>query len=78
MLGSGITNLYGTTIGGLALVDMETMVPLYEVPLTMVSDRGHLMTKNPMDVAIVDGKLRLYFLPDEHTSTLYVYEPETD
>lgn len=78
MLGSGITNLYGTTIGGLALVDMETMVPLYEVPLTMVSDRGHLMTKNPMDVAIVDGKLRLYFLPDEHTSTLYVYEPETN
>jgi hypothetical protein len=27
-----------------------------------------------MDVAIVDGRLRLYFLPDEHSSTLYVYE----
>jgi hypothetical protein len=75
MLCSGITSLYGTTIGGVALVDMETMVPLYEVPLTMVSDRGVLVTKNPMDVAIVDGKLRLYFLPDEHSSTLYVYEP---
>jgi hypothetical protein len=74
MLCSGITSLYGTTIGGVALVDMETMVPLYEVPLTMVSDRGVLVTKNPMDVAIVDGRLRLYFLPDEHSSTLYVYE----
>ncbi|KAJ4306392.1 hypothetical protein N0V88_001192 [Collariella sp. IMI 366227] len=75
MLCSGITNLYGTTIGGVALVDMETMVPLYELPITMVSDRGNLVTKNPMDVAVIDGKMRLYFLPDEHNSTLYVYEP---
>ncbi|KAG7288859.1 hypothetical protein NEMBOFW57_005218 [Staphylotrichum longicolle] len=75
MLCSGITNLYGTTIGGAALVDMESMVPLYEVPLTMVSDRGTLVTKNPMDVALIDGKMRLFFLPDERNSTLYVYEP---
>ena len=75
MLCSGITSLYGTTIGGVALVDMESMVPLYEVPVTMVSDRGTLVTKNPMDVAIVDGKMRLFFLPDERNSTLYVYEP---
>jgi hypothetical protein len=75
MLCSGITKLYGTTIGGVALVDMESMVPLYEVPLTMVSDNGVLVTKNPMDVAIVDGRLRLFFLPDEWNSTLYVYEP---
>ncbi|KAK3308825.1 uncharacterized protein B0T15DRAFT_483401 [Chaetomium strumarium] len=75
MLCSGITNLYNTTIGGVALVDMESMIPVYEVPLTMVSDRGVLVTKNPMDVAIVDGRLRLFFLPDERNSTLYVYEP---
>ncbi|KAK4103934.1 hypothetical protein N658DRAFT_493412 [Parathielavia hyrcaniae] len=75
MLCSGITSLYGTAIGGIALVDMETMIPLAEVPLTMVSDRGILVTKNPMDVAIVDGKMRLFFLPDERNSTLYVYEP---
>ncbi|KAK4237830.1 hypothetical protein C8A03DRAFT_44365 [Achaetomium macrosporum] len=75
MLCSGITNLYSTSIGGVALVDMESMIPLYEVPLTMVSDRGVLVTKNPMDVAIVDGRMRLFFLPDERNSTLYVYEP---
>jgi hypothetical protein len=72
MLCSGITKLYGTSIGGVALVDMESMVPLTEVPLTMVSDRGTLVTKNPMDV---DGKMRLFSLPDERNSTLYVYEP---
>ncbi len=75
MLCSGITNLYGTTIGGVALVDMESMVPLSELPLTMLSDRGTLVTKNPMDVAIVDGNLRLFFLPDERNSTLYIYQP---
>ncbi|KAK4137870.1 hypothetical protein BT67DRAFT_124185 [Trichocladium antarcticum] len=75
MLCSGITRLYGTVIGGVALVDMESMAPLYEVPLTMVSDTGMLVTKNPMDVALVDGKMRLFFLPDERNSTLYVYEP---
>lgn len=74
MLCSGITSLYGTVIGGIALVDMESMIPLYELPLTMVSDLGTLVTKNPMDVAIVDGKMRLFFLPDERNSTLYVYE----
>lgn len=74
MMCSGITSLYGTSIGGLALVDMRTMVPLVEVPLTMTTDLGILVTKNPMDVALVDGKMRVYFLPDERNSTLYVYE----
>lgn len=74
MLCSGITSIYDTTIGGIALVDMGTMLPLYEIPITMLSDLGTLITKNPMDVAIVNGKMKLYFLPDERNSTLYVYE----
>ncbi|KAK9424918.1 hypothetical protein SUNI508_13303 [Seiridium unicorne] len=74
MICSGIADLSGTSIGGLALVDMRTMVPLAEVPLTMTSELGALVTKNPMDVALVDGKMRVYFLPDERNSTLYAYE----
>lgn len=74
MLCSGVADLANTRIGGLAIVDMETMVPLHEVPVTLVSELGAAMTKNPMDVAVVDGKMRLYFLPDERNSTLYVYE----
>ena len=74
MLCSGVADLANTRIGGLAIVDMETMVPLHEVPVTLVSDLGAAMTKNPMDVAVMDGKMRLFFLPDERNSTLYVYE----
>ncbi|KAL0465663.1 hypothetical protein QR685DRAFT_557962 [Neurospora intermedia] len=74
MLCSGVADLANTRIGGIAIVDMETMVPLHEVPVTLVSEHGAAMTKNPMDVAVVDGKMRLFFLPDERNSTLYVYE----
>jgi len=72
---SGVTSIYGTQIGGIAIVDLKTMTPLAEVPITMLSDLGVLVTENPVDVAIVDGRLRVYFMPDQHNSTLYVYEP---
>lgn len=63
-------------LGGLAIVDLETMVPLDEVPITGLSVLGTVLTESPMDVEIVDGKLRFYWLPDQHNSTMYVYEAE--
>jgi hypothetical protein len=42
----------------------------------MRSMLGVPITQNPVDVAMVDGKLRLYWLPDQHNSTLYVYEAQ--
>ncbi|KAJ5913103.1 hypothetical protein N7504_001986 [Penicillium tannophilum] len=61
-------------LGGIALVDLQTMLPLWEVPISLTSDLGTSMTQNPIDIAVVDGKLRIYCLPDQHNSTLYVYE----
>jgi hypothetical protein len=61
-------------LGGIALVDLQTMLPLWEVPIAMTSDLGASVTQNPVDIAVVDGKLRIYCLPDQHNSTLYVYE----
>ncbi|GLB36760.1 hypothetical protein LshimejAT787_0310470 [Lyophyllum shimeji] len=75
MICSGVTtNIFNSTIGGIALVDEETMVPVAEVPITMKSDLGTLVTMNPFDVDVVNDRLRVYFLPDQHNSTLYVYE----
>ena len=79
MICSGVATLQppnNVTIGGLAVVDVETMIPIMEVPLTMASDLGAPITQNPFDVAVVDEKLRVYFLPDQHNSTVYVYEAE--
>ncbi|OJJ48952.1 hypothetical protein ASPZODRAFT_61126 [Penicilliopsis zonata CBS 506.65] len=61
-------------LGGLALVDLETATPLWEVPIGILSDLGVSIAENPVDVSVVDGKLRVYFIPDQHNSTLYVYE----
>ena len=59
-------------------MDTNTMIPLMEVPLTMTSDKGVPITENPFDVDVVDGKMRLYFVPDQFNSTLYVYEAEME
>ena len=75
---SGITKLGDYTLGGIALVDVQTMTPLAEVPITLESALGVRMTMNPMDVSVVDGKLRLYWIPDQHNSTLYIYEAQPD
>lgn len=76
MMCSGVATFSNNvTVGGLAIVDVETMVPVSEIPLTMVSDLGVPITQNPFDVDIVNGHLRLYFVPDQKNSTLYVYEP---
>ncbi|KAL1970760.1 hypothetical protein VTN77DRAFT_2594 [Rasamsonia byssochlamydoides] len=76
MLCGGVATIANFNLGGLALVDLETMLPLWEVPIALTSDLGVSLTENPVDAAVVDGKLRLYFLPDQHNSTLYVYEAE--
>ncbi|KLJ13672.1 hypothetical protein EMPG_11385 [Blastomyces silverae] len=62
--------------GGLALVDMKSMVPLAEVPLSMKSSWGGVITQNPFDVDVVDGRLRGYFMPDLLIGTVYVYEAQ--
>jgi hypothetical protein len=75
---SGVATLaVNVTVGGLALVDFETMVPLYEVPVMMKSALGTPITQNPFDVAWNETteSMRVWFVPDQHNSTVYVYEP---
>jgi hypothetical protein len=79
MLCSGVATLQqpnNVTIGGIAVVDTETMVPVMEVPIALQSELGTMMTQNPVDVAVVEGRLRVYWLPDQRNSTLYVFEAE--
>ncbi|KAF7553386.1 hypothetical protein G7Z17_g3676 [Cylindrodendrum hubeiense] len=76
MLCSGVATVGGYNLGGLALVDVATMTPLAEVPIALESSLGVRLTQNPMDVSVEDGKLRFYWMPDQHTSTLYIYEAQ--
>lgn len=74
-LGSAAAPFY---LGGAALVDVESMVPLAEVPIGLTSSTGVPLTQNPIDASVENGKLRLYLLPDQHNSTLYVIEAQLD
>ena len=78
MLCSGVAKLKDDdyNLGGLALVDVDTMLPVAEIPITLQSDKGVRMTQNPVDFSVEDGKLRLYWAPDQHDSTLYIYEAQ--
>jgi len=76
MLCSGVSTIGNYTLGGIALVDVKTMIPLAELPIEMESALGVRVTMNPMDVGVKDGKLRLYLLPDQHNSTLCVFEAQ--
>lgn len=78
MLCSGVATIGTYNLGGVALVDVETMVPLAEVPITLESALGARLTQNPVDVSVADGKLRFYWMPDQHNSTLYIYEAQPD
>lgn len=61
-------------LGGSALVDMVIVQPIWELPITMMSVLGTPVAQNPIDIAVVDGRLRIHSLPDKHNSTLYVFE----
>lgn len=45
-------------LAGVAIVDVETMVQLDEVPITLTSALGVTLTQNPIDASVEDGKLR--------------------
>jgi len=61
-------------LGGLDLVDLERHVAVHQVPVPLYSNTGRPMTQNPFWVELHGEHLRFYFVPDDHESTLYIYE----
>ncbi|KAK3724486.1 hypothetical protein LTR37_001110 [Vermiconidia calcicola] len=70
-IGSGDDTSY---LGGIALVDVETMLPPDEIPIALRSALGVPLTVNPIDASVENGKLRLYLLPDRNNAILYIVE----
>src|SRR4051794_27068878 len=74
MLCGGITQYGVFQLGGIALLDTKTMEPIREVPLTTLSPAGNVITRNPIDVRVVHGRLRVYLAPDDDATTVFTYE----
>jgi Family of unknown function (DUF6454) len=80
MLCSGVTEMRQTPdaspfrLGGIDLVDLRDGRPLNQVPVLLWTTGGLAMTQNPVWLDVAGSGLRGYFMPEDDTSTLYVYD----
>lgn len=61
-------------IGGLGLVDTSRGITEYEFPMDLRTPDGISMNRNPFWIETAPSGLRLYFIPEDDNSTLYIYE----
>jgi hypothetical protein len=64
----------GVALGGVDLVDLADVRPLWQAPVLAWTAAGRPMTSNPAWFEATPDGLRGYFLPEDGRSTLYVYE----
>jgi hypothetical protein len=83
MVCTGVTELRVTQngtpfrLGGMELVDLHDGRPLHQAPVLLWTATGLDMTHNPVWVEPAATGIRAYFMPEDDTSTLYIYETES-
>ena len=61
-------------LGGLDLVSLTDGRPLHQVPVPLWTAGGVDMTHNPVWIEPSAAGLRAYFMPEDDSSTLYIYD----
>jgi Family of unknown function (DUF6454) len=80
MLCTGVTELRPTAdaqpfrLGGIELVDLRDGRPVHQVPLLLWTPGGLDLTHNPVWFEATATGLRGYFMPEDDTSRLYIYD----
>ena len=80
MLCTGVTELRQRPeaapfrLGGMDLVDLRDGRPLHQVPVLLWTADGLDMAHNPVWIEAIEPGLRGYFMPEDNTSTIYVYD----
>lgn len=83
MLCTGVTEIRQAAdatpfrLGGIELVDLREGRPLHQAPVLLWTPSGLDMTHNPVWIEPSAAGLRAYFMPEDDTSTLYIYDVET-
>jgi hypothetical protein len=60
--------------GGLTVVDLMDFDLIQDITLIPRTPKKTLMTRNSMAIDVVDEKLRYYFLPEDNSGDVYVFE----
>jgi hypothetical protein len=63
-------------LGGMDLVDLADGRPIHQVPMLLWTRGGLDMTHNPSWIEATATGLRGYFMPDDDTSTMYIFDVE--
>ena len=58
-------------VGGIAIIDTETLLPIFELPIPLYSEKGRVMNQNPFYISASDRGIEIVFVPDDKESTLY-------
>ena len=61
-------------LGGLDLIDLRTHRAVHQVPVPLWTTSGLDMTHNPSWFELTATGIRGYFMPEDDTSAIYVYE----
>ena len=61
-------------LGGIDLVNLDDGRPIHQVPVLLWTTGGLNMTQNPVWLEPSGDGLRAYFIPEDDTSTLYIYD----
>jgi len=84
MLCTGVTEIRQTPqsppfrLGGIEIVDLVRGQPVFQVPVLLWTAGGLVMTQNPVWLEQTTTGLRGYFMPEDDTSTIYIYDVETN
>lgn len=80
MLCTGLSNYAAPTailsLGGVELIDLVDLSPLWQAPIPLWSPAGRVMTQNPAWLEASPSGLRAWFMPDDDTSTLFEFAVE--
>lgn len=61
-------------LGGIDLLDLATHRPVWQVPVPLWTPSGRAMTQNPFWIEATATGLRAYFMPDDDSSILFVFD----
>lgn len=61
-------------LGGIDLIDLATLRPVWQAPVPLWALSGRAMTQNPFWLEATATGLRAWFVPDDDVSTLYIYD----
>lgn len=61
-------------LGGMELLDLRLGRPVHQIPVMLRTDAGLSMLQNPVELETSTNGLRAYFMPEDNTSRLFIYE----